>query len=241
MTYVTPADVTVSASWQAHKDRNPPSKEPGTDYNTPYGTDIRMAGNGTIVITDSDPSGAEGRRLELIMDNGQVIDYLHLASIQGKYGQKVVKGQRGIAISGASGNGKDWYYGPHVHVTLRAVPGLPYAQSIDFEKYLDNNNTPAGGGDIPVEDLIKMRNLEVWTCPAWEAANQRVITNGSACQTVPAGWGQMLIQNGAEFTNFAINDDMLAAVNMTWDLGGLEADAVKAKIDDMIAKAGVKL
>jgi hypothetical protein len=146
-TYVTPADVSISSSWQDHKSRNPPSKEPGTDFNTPYGTDIRMAESGVIVITDNDNGGAEGRRLELIMDNGEVIDYLHLSKIMGKWNQRVKKGQTGIALSGASGNGSDWYYGPHVHVTRRATTGMPYASAIDFMLAVGGN--PSGGGGSP--------------------------------------------------------------------------------------------
>jgi murein DD-endopeptidase MepM/ murein hydrolase activator NlpD len=145
-TYVTPADVSISSSWQDHKNRNPPSKEPGTDFNTPYGTDIRMAESGVIVIVDNDNSGAEGRRLELIMDNGEVIDYLHCSKIMGVWNQRVTRGQTGIALSGASGNGSDHYYGPHVHVTRRTTPGLPYASSVDF---MEAVGSPAGGGDTP--------------------------------------------------------------------------------------------
>ena len=147
MGYMTPGDYPISSTYQEHKTRNPPSKEPGTDFALPYGTDIRMAESGVIVIVDNDNSGAEGRRLELIMDNGEVIDYLHCAHISGKFNQRVKKGQKGIALSGASGNGQDWYYGPHTHVTRRAVPGLPYASSIDFMLAVDG--TPSGGGGKP--------------------------------------------------------------------------------------------
>lgn len=135
MTYIAPADVSISSSWQDHKNRQPPSKEPGTDYNVPYGTDYRMAANGVIVVVDNNNAGAEGRRLEINLDDGRVIDYLHNSHINGKIGQRVIAGQTGIALSGASGNGSDRYYGPHVHVTLRDRVGVPYANSIDFEPF----------------------------------------------------------------------------------------------------------
>ena len=46
-------------------------------------------------------------------------------------GQRVSRGQ-GIAVSGASGYGDNWYYGPHVHVSLWERPGMPFNQTIDF-------------------------------------------------------------------------------------------------------------
>lgn len=240
MSYMTPGDFPISSTYDDHKNRKPASREPGTDFALPYGTDIRMAESGVIVITDNDNNGAEGRRLELIMDNGEVIDYLHCSKIMGKWNQRVVKGQTGIALSGASGMGKDWYYGPHTHVTRRATPGLPYASSIDFMLAVDNGNTANNGNETPILEM-DMKTIEVWSCPAWENAHQRVITNGNACQTIPDGWGQMLINNGAEFSNFANNDDMLSAVNMVWTLGGLTADQITAKIDELKSKAGVTL
>jgi murein DD-endopeptidase MepM/ murein hydrolase activator NlpD len=146
MGYVTPADVAVSDNWQAHVDRN--SKEPGTDYMTEFGTDLRMPGNGVITKVDNDPNGAEGRRLEMTMDNGQVIDFIHGYWIHGYPGQRISKGQYGIFISGASGYGQDYYYGAHVHVTLRATQGLPYSNTLDFEHYLSD--------DVISEDVVEM-------------------------------------------------------------------------------------
>jgi hypothetical protein len=135
MGYVTPADVGVSDNWQDHINRN--SAEPGTDYMTEYGTDLRMPGDGVIARVDNNPGGAEGRRLQLYMDNGQVIDFIHGYWIHGSEGQRVSQGQTGIFISGASGWGEDYYYGAHVHVTLRADTGKPFKDTLDFEKYID--------------------------------------------------------------------------------------------------------
>lgn len=133
MAYSAPADVSISDDYYDHKARN--SKEPGTDYETPYGTDIRMADNGYISYIDNSNSGAEGRRLRIQLDNGQVVDYIHLSRIYGHINQRVEHGQRGIALSGASGYDNDWYYGAHVHVTLRPDKYAPYTSSIDFEPY----------------------------------------------------------------------------------------------------------
>ena len=134
--YQTPADVPISDTWQGHKNRNPPSPEPGTDYATAYGTDIRMAESGTVSVVDTSPSGGEGRRLSIDLDDGRRVSYLHLSEIRTSVGKRVSRGQKGCAISGASGNGQNWYYGPHCHVSLWDHPGMPYASTIDFAKYV---------------------------------------------------------------------------------------------------------
>lgn len=158
--YLTPADVGVSDNYQKHLERN--SKEPGTDYKTAYGTDCRMPGNGVIAIVDNSSAGAEGRRLEINMDNGEVIDMIHGARINARVGDRVTRGQKGIFISGASGNGVDWYYGPHVHVTRRASKGLPYKKSIDFELAVDNGST-AGGGSKPFTPPVTLLSKDEFT------------------------------------------------------------------------------
>jgi hypothetical protein len=50
-----------------------------------------------------------------------------------------------VAISGASGTGQEWYYDPHVHVSLWERRGLPGWDTIDFELY-------AGADPIELED-----------------------------------------------------------------------------------------
>lgn len=138
MGYVTPADVGVSDNWQDHIDRG--SAEPGTDYMTAFGTDLRMPGDGMIALADNNPAGAEGRRLQLYMDDGRVIDFIHGYWIHGNEGQRVSRGQTGIFISGASGWGEEYYYGAHVHVTLRANVGKPFKDTLNFELYLDEED-----------------------------------------------------------------------------------------------------
>lgn len=140
--YVAPANVRVSCSWQCHKNRRPPSPEPGTDYATAYGTDLAMAGNGRVVGVDNSPSGAEGRRLSIHLDDGRRVDYIHLSRIRVRVGDRVKRGQKGVANSGASGFGNNWYYGAHVHVSLWNQFGMPMNQTIDFEKYVGTPTPP---------------------------------------------------------------------------------------------------
>jgi peptidoglycan hydrolase-like protein with peptidoglycan-binding domain len=147
MGYVTPADVGISDNWQDHKDRD--SAEPGTDYVTDYGTDCRIAGDGVVQYVDNSNGGAEGRRLQVNMDNGEVIDYIHGSWIDAHEGQRVSRGQTGIFYSGASGFGEDWYYGPHVHVTRRLYDGGPYWDTVDFEDAVGGG----GSGEWPAREL----------------------------------------------------------------------------------------
>lgn len=131
MTYCTPADVGVSDNWQDHLNRD--SAEPGTDYKTAYGTDLRAPYGGTVIGVDHSPLGPEGRRLTFLLDNGEVIDWIHLAAIFVTLGGRVEWGMTGIALSGASGWGRDWWYGAHLHVTRRIRRGLTYRQTANFE------------------------------------------------------------------------------------------------------------
>lgn len=137
-TYLRPCgDVRISSSWQGHKNRNPPSGEPGTDYAVIAGTQIRAAANGVIVDRKDSTTTATGRYLALRADDGNYIRYLHLQSSTVPLGARVARGQV-IAYSGASGFGSDAGYGPHVHVSLW-IGGTPlqlgFTNSVDFENY----------------------------------------------------------------------------------------------------------
>jgi hypothetical protein len=96
-----------------------------------------------------------------------------------------------------------------------------------------------GGGPITAELINKLKgvdvsNLRIISGPSYEAASQRVLHNGSACQTYPAGWLDMLRQRGVETVIHETDSDMLTEVSMVWELGGLSnADAIE-KIKEMI-------
>lgn len=141
-TLLIPADVWVSADWQNHKNRTPPSAEPGTDYATVYGTAIAVAESGVVSVVDTNPGGGEGRRVSFDLDNGQRVSYIHLSAITCAVGQRYARGAIGWGLSGASGYGSDYYYGPHVHVSLWERPGMAYSQTIDFQKYTGNPPSP---------------------------------------------------------------------------------------------------
>lgn len=124
----------VSASWQTHKDRNPPSSEPGTDYGTPYGTPVAAPWAGVVIEVKASNSYATGRYVAIAFDDGRSNRALHMAEVWAATGQRVARGDH-IGLSGASGYGSDWYYGPHVHETL--WPGGYWEDpTIDFDRYV---------------------------------------------------------------------------------------------------------
>jgi murein DD-endopeptidase MepM/ murein hydrolase activator NlpD len=150
--YQVPNDAPISSSWSDHRNRNPPSNEPGTDYACGYGSDIAMAEAGYVSVIDTNNGGGEGRRLSVDLDDGRRVSYIHLSSINAYIGQRVERGQVGLCRSGASGYGNDWYYGPHVHVSLWERPGMSYKDTIDFAAHV---GPPDPGPDpVPVPRQI---------------------------------------------------------------------------------------
>jgi len=132
--YVVPAAAGVSCDWTCHRERKPSSPEPGTDFAAPYGTPVASADAGTVISVKSDPSTATGRLIAIRLDDGYTVRYLHLSESLVDPGQRVTRGQI-IAVSGASGGGRDWHYGPHVHVTL--WQGAEWSgPTVDFERYV---------------------------------------------------------------------------------------------------------
>ena len=82
MTYVNPTDVApISSSWQDHKNRTPPSQEPGTDIAVAYGANAYAVMSGTIVDVKTTTSSATGRYVTLDADNGHRFRYLHLSRV----------------------------------------------------------------------------------------------------------------------------------------------------------------
>lgn len=146
MGYALPTPTSyVSCSWQCHRDRNPPSSEPGTDYGCAYGSPVYAADNGVISDRKTSNSNATGRYVTIDLDDGRRVRTLHLASVSVNIGQRVTRGQQ-IAVSGASGNGDDWYYGPHAHQTAWSCHCYNFCSSctIDFAP-LVGSAAPAAG------------------------------------------------------------------------------------------------
>jgi murein DD-endopeptidase MepM/ murein hydrolase activator NlpD len=146
MGYVRPVDAPVSASWQDHKDRTPPSSEPGTDYACAYDTPVRCAGDGYVTDLTTSTAGGTGRFLTVDLDDGRRVRYLHLASHAVGIGWRVGRGQI-IAHSGASGFGNNWGYAPHLHTTLFPYHAYDFDQTQDFEQYIEEDDMPLTPAD----------------------------------------------------------------------------------------------
>lgn len=146
MGYLRPCNAPISSSWQDHKNRNPPSSEPGTDYACAYGTPILAAEAGLISDAKTTNGAATGRYVTISLDSGSTVRYLHLSSLIVSRGQRVSRGQQ-IAWSGASANGSDWGVGAHVHTTL--WPGAIWAApTVDFERYTEEDDMPLTEADV---------------------------------------------------------------------------------------------
>lgn len=152
-TYLRPCgDVPISSTWQGHRNRTPPSGEPGTDYAVAVGTPIRAATAGVIVDRKDTTDSATGRYIALRADDGNYIRYLHLKSSTVGNGTRVSRGQI-IAYSGASGFGSETGYGAHVHVSLW-IGGTPnqlgFTNTVDFENFVEGGSLPTQPEDDPV-------------------------------------------------------------------------------------------
>lgn len=130
-----PNGTPISSSFWDHKNRRPPSGEPGTDYACAYGTVLRSPAAGKVITVKHDTSGAMGRRVIIQFDNGDTVDMIHLSEVWVSVGQRVSQGQN-VGKSGASAGGSNWGVGAHVHISLWRN-GTPFskgwAATVDFE------------------------------------------------------------------------------------------------------------
>ena len=132
----------VSADYNNHRyGRRPPSREPGTDYACAYGSALKAPEDGKIILTDHSAEGAEGRRISIGLDDGQLVSMIHLSRLLIPHGTKVSRGQT-VGLSGASAWGREWGVGAHVHVTLFPTHSHNYgtANTLDFEKFIGADN-----------------------------------------------------------------------------------------------------
>jgi murein DD-endopeptidase MepM/ murein hydrolase activator NlpD len=142
-TFIRSVEGRVTSSYQAHKDRNPSSRNPGTDYGVPTGTPVKAIADGTISGTVETIRGAGGRMIFQNFEGGYNADYLHLSAIHVKPGQVVKQGEV-IGLSGGSGLGSETGYGPHLHLAIRRG-GSPTmgVGNIDFETLVGSAPAPA--------------------------------------------------------------------------------------------------
>ena len=116
----------VSASFQNHKDRTPPSVNPGTDIAVPVGTGVYAAHDGVITVADHIDDSSGGKWIEVTGAKGIKTQYLHLSKVAVKKGQRVAKG----SLIGKSGN-TGASTGPHLHFVIKLN-----GKNVDPDKYL---------------------------------------------------------------------------------------------------------
>ena len=143
MSWIRSVEGKISASYQNHKDRTPPSRNPGTDYAVATGTPVKAIADGTITGIVETIRGAGGRMIFQSFAGGFNADYLHLSRIDVAVGQTVTQGQV-IGLSGGSGLGSETGYGPHLHLSIRRG-GTPTTGvgNIDFETLVSGSPAPA--------------------------------------------------------------------------------------------------
>jgi murein DD-endopeptidase MepM/ murein hydrolase activator NlpD len=147
-TWIRSVEGRISASYQSHKDRNPSSRNPGTDYAVATGTPVKAIADGTITSTVETFRGAGGRMIFQSFAGGYNADYLHLSRIDVKPGQEVKQGQV-IGLSGGSGLGSETGYGPHLHLSIRRG-GSPTmgVGNLDFESLVATAPAPSAPAKV---------------------------------------------------------------------------------------------
>jgi murein DD-endopeptidase MepM/ murein hydrolase activator NlpD len=143
MSWIRSVEGKISASYQNHKDRTPPSRNPGTDYAVPTGTPVKAIADGTITGIVETIRGAGGRMIFQSFAGGFNADYLHLSRIDVAVGQEVKQGQV-IGLSGGSGLGSETGYGAHLHLSFRkGGTSSMGVGNLDFETFLTSSPAPA--------------------------------------------------------------------------------------------------
>jgi hypothetical protein len=154
MGYLLPTETDwVTCSWQCHRDRSPASSEPGTDYGCAYGSTVYAVEAGQVTYVKTTNSGGMGRVVEYRLTDGRTTRSLHMSAVWVAVGQRLSRGQA-LGLSGASGYGDDWYYGPHDHQTLWDGPAWS-GPTIDFHLYIDREEE-----DMTPEQDNRLRNIE---------------------------------------------------------------------------------
>lgn len=128
----------ISDTFADHKKRK--SVNPGVDYAVKVGTDVFAIEDGVITGVQHHIDGAGGRMVWMQVGKYK-IDYLHLSNILVATGDHVVKGQV-IAKSGASGNGSEHGYGPHLHIAIRR-----------------NGKHVQGRGNFDLDDVLRRQGV----------------------------------------------------------------------------------
>jgi murein DD-endopeptidase MepM/ murein hydrolase activator NlpD len=147
-TWIRAVEGRITDSFEGHKNRKTPSRNPGTDYGVATGTPVKAIADGTITGIVETFRGAGGRMIFQSFAGGYNADYLHLSRIDVKPGQEVKQGQI-IGLSGGSGLGSETGYGPHLHLSIRRG-GSPTmgVGNVDFETLVGTAPAPVAPAKV---------------------------------------------------------------------------------------------
>lgn len=177
MGYLRPTDGYTLSSHAAHKRRNPPSQEAGTDIWAEFGTPLRAPADGVVVEVGGNIYAATGYFVTIDLDDGRRIRFLHLWDRYVFRGQRVSRGTV-FAQSGGSGYGSmtaaggAGTVGRHVHVTLWPSHSYSFgtnANTLDFEQHAD----PIGSAALSESDPIQSEEDDMFDDAAKETARLR--------------------------------------------------------------------
>jgi murein DD-endopeptidase MepM/ murein hydrolase activator NlpD len=149
MSWIRAVEGRITDSFEGHKNRKTPSRNPGTDYGVATGTPVKAINDGMITGTVETFRGAGGRMIFQSLPGGHNADYLHLSRIDVQTGQEVKAGQI-IGLSGGSGLGSETGYGPHLHLSFRrgGTPTMAVG-NIDYEAFLSSNGVAPSAPATP--------------------------------------------------------------------------------------------
>ena len=136
----------VSDDWNDHRSRGSLG---GTDFVDGPNTPMRAMATGVVTIVDNSPGGSGGRYIRVLHDDGNSTELLHGNAITIDRGTRVALRQM-VGLSGGSGYGSDYYYGPHIHAHAITPDGTRY----NVEPYINwaNPTVPAGSEGTPIEE-----------------------------------------------------------------------------------------
>jgi peptidoglycan hydrolase-like protein with peptidoglycan-binding domain len=214
---------------------------------------VFAAADGVVTDSDNGPGGSGGRVMHIDHDNGWGTDYLHMASCDVPAGTRVSQGQR-IGASGASGYGQNYYYGPHLHISLRPNHDHGYGGrgNVDFALHVG-----AGGGSGGVDAEVKeaqqlLVNLGYDTGgvdgisgPKTKAAlHDFQSKNGLTVDELvgPQTIGALRAAVAAPKVDAEVKEAQQLLVNLGYDTGGIDGISgpkTKAALKDFQAKNGL--
>ncbi|MDF2992097.1 MAG: family peptidase [Microbacterium sp.] len=131
--YLRPVENRISSDYRDHRNRRPPSSNPGTDFACPKRTPVVAPMDSTVVRVSQVADQPQGRHVWLRGHDGAELQMMHFDAPQVSAGQRLSAGQQ-IGLSGNTGNST----GPHLHVSL-----WYQGRTLDFMDYVTTGRPAA--------------------------------------------------------------------------------------------------